>query len=339
MYHSKSRTKVQKNARATAATTSETNNSSPKPPPPPTTYIGKKGYTILKSEISPETEKDLKTKLTVIPSTGASAAFGGPIISYPVYRESIKKYYIPRYFGIEYFGLPKEYHLSEGRDINIPFNGHMREPQIPVIEAFMQKMNEAGTSFGGGLLELPCAAGKTVLSLKIISILRKKTLVIVNKEFLLNQWIERIREFLPTATVGTIQGPTIDVEGKDIVIGMLQSISKKDYPVEVFDEFGLTIIDEVHHISSQVFSCALFKIVSKYMIGLSATMERKDGTTYVFKMFLGDIIYSGKRDEGYDVVVRAILFNSKDTAYSSEKCDDDDDDDGYHDDNDDAGEG
>jgi superfamily II DNA or RNA helicase len=287
------------------------------------TYLGKKGYTILKSEISPEVENDLKTKLTVIPATGAAAAFGGPVVSYPVYRESINKYYIPRYFGIEYFGVPKEYNLSEGQDINIPFHGSMREAQIPVIDAFMQKMNESGNSFGGGLLELPCAAGKTVLSLKIISILKKKTLVIVNKEFLLNQWIERIREFLPTAKVGTIQGPTIDVEGKDIVIGMLQSISKKDYSPEVFNKFGLTIIDEVHHISSQVFSCALFKIISKYMIGLSATMERKDGTTYVFKMFLGDIIYSGKRDEGYDVVVRAILFNSNDTYYSSEKLEDD----------------
>ena len=300
------------------------------------TYLGKKGYTILKSEISPEVENDLKTKLTVIPATGAAAAFGGPVVSYPVYRESIKKYYIPRYFGIEYFGLPKEYNLSEGQDINIPFHGSMREAQIPVIDAFMQKMNDSGNSFGGGLLELPCAAGKTVLSLKIISILKKKTLVIVNKEFLLNQWIERIREFLPTAKVGTIQGPTIDVEGKDIVIGMLQSISKKDYSPEVFNSFGLTIIDEVHHISSQVFSCALFKIISKYMIGLSATMERKDGTTYVFKMFLGDIIYSGKRDEGYDVVVRAILFNSNDTYYSSENLEDDGGGEGECDDGDEA---
>ena len=92
------------------------NNIETKPVYPPkkvyvSTYLGKKGYTILKSEISPEVENDLKTKLTVIPATGAAAAFGGPVVSYPVYRESIKKYYIPRYFGIEYFGVPKEYNL------------------------------------------------------------------------------------------------------------------------------------------------------------------------------------------------------------------------------------
>ena len=60
-----------------------------------------------------------------------------------------------------------------------------------------------------------------------ISELKKKTLVIVHKEFLLQQWTERINQFLPTAQVGRIQGDVIDIEGKDIVIGMLQSLSMK----------------------------------------------------------------------------------------------------------------
>ena len=174
---------------------------------------------------------------------------------------------------------------------------------------------------GGGLLELPCAFGKTVLSLKIIAELRKKTLVIVNKEFLLNQWVERIGQFLPTARVGRIQGPEIDIADKDIVIGMLQSISMKDYDPKVFESFGLTIIDEVHHISSEVFSRALFKIVSKYMLGLSATMERKDGTTYVFKQFLGEVVFKGERDEEHDVEVRAIEFVSKDAEFNTVEYD------------------
>ena len=62
-----------------------------------------------------------------------------------------------------------------------------------------------------------------------------------------------------------------------------------------FDEFGLTIIDEVHHISSQSFSNSLFKLVTKHMLGLSATMNRKDGTTDVFKMFLGEVIHKAER--------------------------------------------
>jgi superfamily II DNA or RNA helicase len=161
----------------------------------------------------------------------------------------------------------------------------------------------------------------TVLSLNIISQLKKKTFIIVHKEFLMNQWIERIEQFLPGARVGKIQGQIIDIDDKDIVIGMLQSLSMKEYPSAIFDSFGLTIIDEVHHISSEVFSNTLFKIVTKYMLGLSATMERKDGTTKVFKMFLGDVIFKGKRDEERNVIVRAIEYHVKDDEFNEVKTD------------------
>ena len=69
-------------------------------------------------------------------------------------------------------------------------------------------------------------------------------------------------------------------------------------------------MDEVHHISSEVFSNALFKIVTRYMLGLSATMERKDGTTDIFKMFLGDVVYKGAKTEEHKVLVRAIEFKT-----------------------------
>jgi len=95
----------------------------------------------------------------------------------------------------------------------------------------------------------------------------------------------------------------------------------KEYPETMFDSFGLTVIDEVHHISSEVFSCALFKIVTKYMLGLSATMNRKDGTTKVFKMFLGDVVYKGKRDAEFDVVVRAIDYKVNDDEFNEIKYD------------------
>ena len=161
----------------------------------------------------------------------------------------------------------------------------------------------------------------TVLSLNIIYRLKKKTFIIVHKEFLMNQWIERIQQFLPKARIGKIQGPVIDIDDKDIVIGMLQSLSMKEYPVSVFDSFGLTIIDEVHHISSEVFSNTLFKLVTKYMLGLSATMNRKDGTTHVFKMFLGDVIFKGKRDEERKVTVRAIEYQVDDDEFNEVKLD------------------
>jgi len=276
------------------------------------TYLGQKGYTILKNELNTQQEYFIRSQLTVKPHTP-----GSPIAStssFPAYRESGNKFYVPRYFGEEHFGPPKTIKIPEGSNIDIPFHGELRDYQQPVVEKYL---NHVTTKIcGGGLLDLPCAWGKTSASLYIVSQLKKKTIVIVHKEFLMNQWIERIQQFLPTSRIGKIQGQTIDIDNKDIVLAMLQSLSMKDYPSSLFDSFGLTIIDEVHHISSETFSCALFKLVTKYMLGLSATMNRKDGTTKIFKMFLGNIIEKVVRKGEYDVVVRGIKYIINDDEFN-----------------------
>jgi len=156
----------------------------------------------------------------------------------------------------------------------------------------------------------------TSISLYLLSQLKKKTLVIVHKEFLMNQWVERIQQFLPMARIGKIQGQVIDIEGKEIVLCMLQSLVLKDYPASLFDCFGFTILDEVHHISSETFSNALFKVVTKYMLGLSATMDRKDGTTKIFKMFLGEVVHKVERKDEYAVEVRAVTYKTNDEEFN-----------------------
>ena len=281
------------------------------------TYLGNKGYTILKSSLSIQQQTFIRSELTIKPHV-----LGSPIqtnITYPAYRESSNKFYVPRYFGIEHFGEPNTIKISNGDDINLNFNGELRDYQSPVVSSFIKYLSNKNSA--SGLLDLPCAWGKTSASLFILSQLKKKTLVIVHKEFLLNQWIERIKQFLPDARIGKIQGSIIDIENKDIVLGMLQSISMKDYPSEVFSSFGFTIIDEVHHISSETFSCALFKLVTKYMLGLSATMNRKDGTTKVFKYFLGDIIQKVVRKGEHDVIVRGIQYEVNDEEFNEVEYD------------------
>ena len=278
------------------------------------TYLGQKGYTIYKKDLTAEQQKFIKTELTAKPYTPGTPGAGTQTNTFPVYRESGNKFYIPRYFGETHFGVATESKIPEGDDIDIKFAGDLRDNQKPVVKTYIDRVIKNGNT-GGGLLELPCAMGKTVIGLNIISQLKKKTLIIVHKEFLMNQWIERIQQFLPGARVGKIQGQIVDISDKDIVIGMLQSLSMKDYHESTFQSFGLTIIDEVHHISSEVFSCALFKLVTKYTLGLSATMNRKDGTTKVFKMFLGEVVFKGTRDEEHAVIVRGIEYTSNDTEF------------------------
>jgi superfamily II DNA or RNA helicase len=161
----------------------------------------------------------------------------------------------------------------------------------------------------------------TVMGLKIISLLKKKTLILVHKEFLMNQWIERITEFLPDAKVGKIQAQTFDIEGRDIVIGMIQTLYDKEYPANTFDSFGLTIIDEVHRIGSEQFSRTLFKTITPYMLGISATVERKDKLTRVLYMFIGEKIYSEKRDSDDLVCVRGIEYKTNDSQFNEIELD------------------
>jgi len=127
----------------------------------------------------------------------------------------------------------------------------------------------------------------TTIALNLISKIKLKTIIIVHKEFLMNQWIERIEQFLPGTRIGKIQGKILDIEDKDIVIGMLQSIALKDLDVDVFSSFGILCVDESHCINSVQFSKALFKINTKYKLGLSATPHRADELDKVFEYHVG----------------------------------------------------
>ena len=161
----------------------------------------------------------------------------------------------------------------------------------------------------------------TVMALKIVSLIKKKTLILVHKEFLMNQWVERIQEFLPNARVGRIQAQICDIADKDIVLGMIQTMYNKEFPAELYAQFGLTIIDEVHRIGSEEFSKTLLKTVTPLMLGISATVERKDGLTKLLYMFIGPKIYSERRVDEDPVCVRAIEYISQDPGFNETEYD------------------
>jgi superfamily II DNA or RNA helicase len=281
------------------------------------TYLGQKGYTIYKDALTIKEQEYIRNILNVRPYIPKAPVQPN---AFPIYRESSKKLYVPRYFGYDNYGEPDEMKIAQGVDINIQFKGELRPYQNVVVKKYIEKATEHSMG-GGGLLDIPCGYGKTIMALNIIYQLKKKTLVIVHKSFLMNQWVERINEFLPGTKIGKIQGQTIDIEDKDIVIGMLQSLSMKEYPRNLFSEFGLTIVDEVHHISSEVFSRSLCNIVTKHTLGLSATMNRKDGLTHVFKMFLGDIIYKIERDKNDMVLVKGVDYITNDEDFNKVEYD------------------
>jgi len=281
-------------------------------------YIGKKGYTLYKKEWPINTLNNIKQELTVKPFTNGD--YGETEDPFHVYLENTSKLYIPKYFGLEKFGKPDEIQLPEAENINLEFSGNLRPHQLEPIDACLKAFHTTG----GGILSLPCGEGKTACACYLISQLKKKTFVLVHKEFLLNQWIERIsgsdgsHAFLPNARIGRIQGKIIDIEDKDIVIGMIQSISMKEYPVNQFDSFGFVILDESHRCPSREFSKALSKINSQYMLGLSATPNRKDGLTKVLKWYIGDIIFQRKGKSALNSIVERYIYDCNEEVYSQE---------------------
>jgi superfamily II DNA or RNA helicase len=282
-------------------------------------YLGAKGYTIYKLCLTPKIIDFIKNELTVKPLLQNSYAEAK---SFPIYQESEKKIYIPRYWGIAMFGYPKMLKIPFGENINLQFDGSLRDYQTNVLNEYLKAINfgvsdDQNKGNGSALIELWTGAGKTVLGLKIIEVLKKKTIIFVHKTFLKNQWVERIQQYLPNARIGSIQGQNIDIENKDIVLAMIQSVSMKNYHESLFDSFGLSIYDECHHMSSEVFCNCLKKCNTLYGLGLSATMNRKDGLTNVFKMYLGDICYKHcKKGTEDNVLVKAIEFTIDDDEYN-----------------------
>jgi superfamily II DNA or RNA helicase len=201
------------------------------------TYLGEKGYSIFKECLSVQEQHFIRTELTVKPFIPKSPIQPNP---FPIYLESPLKLYMPRYFGIDTYGPPDRILIHPGNNISLEFSGELRPYQNAIVDKYIKHVGECG----GGLLDVDPGKGKTVMALNIASRLGKCTLVIVHKSFLLNQWIERIEQFLPGARVGKIQGQILDIENKDIVIGMLQSLSMKEYSKDTFRNFGLTIYDE-----------------------------------------------------------------------------------------------
>jgi len=276
------------------------------------TTLLRHGYKIKKKELTIKELKEMKKELTANPFVVGDFGNGNEK-RFTLFMESPNSIYIPRFYAFDKYGPPTINKMDEGTSINIKFAGSLRKEQEPIIKLYLKACKERG----GGLISLKCGGGKTVLALYLASILKKKTIVVVHKDFLMTQWRDRIAEFLPEARIGKIQQNTIDIDDKDIVLAMVQSLSQKEYDPEVFSSFGLAIFDECHHLGAEIFSKSMAKVSSKYMLGLSATPDRKDGLRKVFEWYIGPMVYSSKNDTNIDYIeTRIYEYYDEDPQYS-----------------------
>lgn len=278
--------------------------------------LSRKGYIIHKKEIDKKTEKKIIRDLTVKPQVlPAYKEFVKPR-PYKIYFQNDSSYYLPRYYAVENFGSPLFTNFAKSKEINIECRFGPLDFQKTAVSKLDDAFNREKYPLGnGGVLCVPCGHGKTYMSLRTACNLGLKTLVVVNKEFLMDQWVEAIKKFT-TASVGIIQQNRVEVD-HDIVIAMIHSLCMKNYPPKTFADFGLIILDEVHHLSSEVFCKTLLKVRPPFTLGLSATPERQDGLSHVFYKFIGPILHQERRTGTNRVIVKQILITSTSTHYQT----------------------
>ena len=262
----------------------------------PKTILTRDGYLLLKSKFK-QTELDMiKKDLTVKPQVSYSIGIKSKVEEFPVYKENDTYLSVPKYYGLKCIGKPEKKDEVKGMKVKFKFNGSLRPIQEEIVDSVLKHMKKHD---GGGIC-VGCGWGKTVMGIYIAKKQKKKTLVMVHKTFLLNQWKERFEQFTD-AKVGIIQQNKIDVEGKDVVIGMLQSIAKEKYDDDIFRDFGLVIFDEAHHAPSKFFSKALPIIACKKTLFLTATPKRSDSLEKVLYWYFGDIIYKAPPSKNMNV--------------------------------------
>lgn len=275
----------------------------PRPPRAPlATRVVGATYEVSCAELGAAEAAAVLRELTMTPIDTYSAETS----SFDAYALEGDRLRVPRFYGTARWGAATDDRTGEGEPAGFVFGGALSEVQRRCHASFMAHLGKSAGNPRGGIVVLPCGYGKTVFALHLAATLGRRTLVLVHKNFLVEQWQARARQFLPAARLGMLQQAHVEVDA-DLVVGMVQSIAKRDYPPEVFAGFGLVVIDEAHHLAAPVFSRALTKIPARYTLALSATPERKDGMGELLEWSMGPIVFRVQR-ETETVHVQAVHF-------------------------------
>lgn len=204
----------------------------------------------------------------------------------PLYQEVESGLLVPRAYVVPRYATREEIHPKI--DIKFSEKETLNEKQKGIVSNFFNNLPKGSL---GGILKAGTGTGKTVMAIYMMSIFKKKTLVVVPLSRLMKQWKDSILRFsnIKENEIGIIQGKVEDVKGKKVVIGMIQTLAKKDLS-HLENEFGLTIYDEGHVLGAKEFSKCCPKFNEDFRLMLSATPKRKDGAENVFKYHIGQVV-------------------------------------------------
>ena len=171
---------------------------------------------------------------------------------------------------------------NQGNPLEIHFIGQLTNAQRKAAELILE--NDTG------VIVAPPGFGKTVLGTYLIARRNCNTLILVHRQPLLEQWLSQLGIFLDVdaKSIGRFGGGKRKLTGK-IDVAMIQSLSRKGTVDDIVAEYGQVIIDECHHLPAVSFERVLSEVKARYIVGLTATPQRRDGLQPILHMQIGPV--------------------------------------------------
>ncbi len=169
-----------------------------------------------------------------------------------------------------------------GEPVDLAFHGALRPDQAEAANALL--LHDTG------VLAATTAFGKTVIAAWLIAARGVNTLVLVHRRQLLDQWVERLAAFLNVlpAAIGRIGGGRNKPTGW-VDVAVIQSLVRKGVVDDRVGEYGHLVVDECHHLSAHSFEQVARRAKARFVLGLSATVTRKDGHQPIIFMQCGPV--------------------------------------------------
>jgi superfamily II DNA or RNA helicase len=202
---------------------------------------------------------------------------------------------------------------NHGSPISIEFTGVLTDEQTRAANALLQ--NDTG------VLAATTAFGKTVVAANLIAARGTNTLVLVHRRQLVDQWVARLKTFLDASpeNIGVIHGGKKKPTGQ-IDIAVVQSLVRNGVVADCVADYGQVVVDECHHLSAVSFEALLREAKARYVVGLSATVARKDGHHPIIFMQCGPVRY--RVDARSQAALRPFRhqITFRDTAFRAERA-------------------
>jgi len=198
---------------------------------------------------------------------------------------------IPRGFMNRFVAFLNERAMSHSVRYDYPSPDEVPFKSCIELTPFQTEVVDSALEHDQGVIVAPSGSGKTIIGLELIARRKLPALILVHRKQILDQWVERIQEFLgiPKAHIGQYSGNKKKI-GNQITVGLLQSLSRKKDLSELKSEFGTILVDECHHIPASTFREVVAQFNAHYLYGLTATPRRKHNDEKLIYVYIGDIV-------------------------------------------------